>query len=372
DSPLSVNLETRSGDFEVRHGTFAGGVSEGVEIVRMQNSLITVDVLPTRGMSLWQLSASGKRFGWQSPVVGPVHPDRVNRWDPSGLGWLDGFDELVVRCGLESNGAPVHDAAGRLQFPLHGHIGNLPADSLRIEYDQASGRLELIGEMIEARLFFKRLRLRSRIRLHADRPSVELLDDVTNELSTPAVTQMLYHINVGAPLLGEGAKVHVPLDEIAPRDAHAAEEIERWDVYDRPTSGYSERVYFGKPRADDSGFCSAMLTDANAENALGVRFKVSTLPYFILWKNTAEISDGYVTGLEPASNFPNGRDKEVASDRCVRLDGGQSVSYRLELNPMTDATAVAKYRADIDALVTSGGATTLHADPVPSWSHIDG
>ena len=33
--------------------------------------------------------------------------------DPGGLGWLEGFDELFVRCGLDSNGPPLFDAQGR-------------------------------------------------------------------------------------------------------------------------------------------------------------------------------------------------------------------------------------------------------------------
>ena len=48
-------------------------------------------------------------LGWKSPVHGPVHPNFVPLNEPSGLGWLDGFDELFVRCGLESNGAPDFD-----------------------------------------------------------------------------------------------------------------------------------------------------------------------------------------------------------------------------------------------------------------------
>ena len=34
--------------------------------------------------------------------------------EPSGLGWLSGFDELMVRCGLESNGAPDFDDSGQM------------------------------------------------------------------------------------------------------------------------------------------------------------------------------------------------------------------------------------------------------------------
>ena len=167
DSPLTMEVETRSGTLRTRHGRFVGGAADQVEVIEVDTGAVRVIVLPTRGMSIWQLESEGVRFGWNSPVSGPVHPARVPVFDPSGLGWLDGFDELLVRCGLESNGAPEFDAQGKLVYPLHGRIGNLAADSLAIEYDEASGRLEVIGEVRESRLFFKNFTLRSRLRVTA-------------------------------------------------------------------------------------------------------------------------------------------------------------------------------------------------------------
>ena len=190
-SALSMDIETRAGNVETRHGRFVGGVSDGVEVIEVDTGAVRAMILPTRGMAIWQLHAGGIRFGWDSPVAGPVHPAAVPLFDPSGIGWLEGFDELVVRCGLESNGAPQHDAAGHLTFPLHGRIGNLPAQSLSIEYNEESGRVEVIGEVLESRLFVKRLRLRCRIRFHAGSPKVDLLDDVTNDLAKTATMQML-------------------------------------------------------------------------------------------------------------------------------------------------------------------------------------
>ncbi|MCM2372362.1 aldose 1-epimerase family protein [Aporhodopirellula aestuarii] len=339
-SPLNLTIETRVGDLTIRRGVFRGGVSEGVEIIRMANSKMHVDILPTRGMSLWRMQAEGVRYQWQSPVVGPVHPNYVDVSEPSGLGWLSGFDELVVRCGLESNGAPEHDASGRLVYPLHGHIANTPADAISVEFDEASGRAELVAETIEARLFFKRLRMRTRVRIHADRNDVELLDDVTNELSTPATMQMLYHVNIGAPVLGKDARLNIAVEEVAPRDDHAAEEIDDWERFDGPTSGYRERVYFAKPISDESGMAHAMLADAKRARGLSVRFKTSTLPWFVLWKNCAEIEDGYVGGLEPATNFPNPRSFEHSQGRTVELGPGETESFRVTLSPLTTAAAV--------------------------------
>jgi len=375
-SPLHSDLKTRTGKIRVRHGVFRGGVSEGVEVVRLTNEKLSVDVLPTRGMSLWRVTCGGVRYGWLSPVAGPVHPTFVPLSEPSGLGWLSGFDELAVRCGLESNGAPDHDAAGQLLYPLHGHIGNTPADSLAIEYDEASGRVDLVGEVIESRLFFKRFRMRSRIRLHADRQEVELLDDVTNELEQAGTMQMLYHINLGPPLLSPSAKLVTAVEEVCPRDPHAAADVERWQSFDPPTSGYQERVYFARPCTDESGYAHAMLVNGDGGHpsgdeplaAMAVSFKTASLPYLVLWKNTAAQSDGYVVGIEPATGFPNPRSYEAEQGRLVELAPGETKSFRVRLRPLDTPEAIHSMRKSIEALGRTEGDGQLHRQPISTWS----
>ncbi|TWT65293.1 aldose 1-epimerase family protein [Allorhodopirellula solitaria] len=368
-SALHLTIETRVGEVTIRRGVFRGGVSEGVEIIRLANSQMHVDVLPTRGMSLWRMQADGVRYQWQSPVAGPVHPNHVDISEPSGLGWLSGFDELVVRCGLDSNGAPEHDANGQLVYPLHGHIANTPADALTVEFDEASGRVELVAETIEARLFFKRWRMRTRVRIHADRDEVELLDDVTNELSTPKTMQLLYHINVGPPVLGENAELSVAIDELAPRDDHAAEQIDEWNRFGEPTSGAEERVYFARPLPDGAGVAHALLADAERERGLAVRFKTSTLPWFILWKNNADIGDGYVCGLEPATNFPNPHSFEQDNGRTVELAGGETASFRVTLAPLTSRDEVQQVQDVIRKINTDQSVSaSISRTPRSGWS----
>ncbi len=366
-SPLTMDIETREGIVQSRYGRFVGGVSNGVEVIEIDTGSVRTLILPTRGMSIWQMHAGGLRFGWDSPVAGPVHPSLVPVFDPSGIGWLEGFDELVVRCGLESNGAPEHDVSGHLTYPLHGRIGNLPAQSLSIEYDEASGRVEVIGEVLESRLFIKRLRLRSRIRFHAGSPRVELLDDVTNDLAKPTTMQLLYHINVGTPVLGPGARLEAPIDQLAPKDNLAASEIDTWNEYAGPQAGYAERVYFARLRTDDSNLTTAMLRSADGESGLGVTYNTNGLPRFVVWKNTAAESDGYVTGIEPATNFPNTRSYEADQGRLVELESGQTASFRVTLEPLVDAEMVTAMSAKIDQL-RGDEPPQISELPKPGWS----
>lgn len=367
NSALTMEVETRSGTIHTRHGRFEGGASDQVEVIEVDTGEVRATILPSRGMAIWMLEAGGMRFGWNSPVVGPVHPGLVPVFDPSGIGWLEGFDELVVRCGLESNGAPEHDESGKLVHPLHGRIGNLPASALSIEFDEASGRLEVIGEILESRLFIKRLRLRSRIRFRAGSPNVELLDDVTNDLSKPATMQLLYHINVGPPVLGEGATLQAPIDALAPKDTLSAGEIESWNQFDAPQDGYAERVYFARLRADDTNWTSTMLRSADGESGLGVKFKTNGLPRFVLWKNTAAESDGYVTGLEPATNYPNVRSFEEKQGRVVEVAPGGTASFRVSLHPLVNAEAVNEMSHQIGKL-RGDQPPEIHSQPRPGWS----
>lgn len=367
DSPLTAEIATRSGTISVQHGRFVGGVSDGIEIIEVNTGAVRAMILPTRGMSIWYLEANRTHIGWESPIHGPVHPSLVPVWDPSGLGWLEGFDELVVRCGLESNGAPQHDAQGRLVYPLHGRIGNLPADSLWLEYDEASGRLDIVGEVLERRLFFKRLRLRSRIRFNAGRPNVELLDDVTNEASTATTIQMLYHINVGEPLLSAGAEVSASVAELAPKDERSANEIDQWNQLDGPQSGYAERVYFGRMRDSEAGDAATMIRTANRGFGLGVSYRTATLPYFVMWKNTAATEDGYVVGLEPATNLPNTKSFEQQQGRVITIEPGETVPFRVGLHPLCDAEAVEQFSERITNMA-DGEPTVIHRQPQPGWT----
>ena len=146
----------------------------------------------------------GEEIGWQSPVRGPVHPEFVPLMEPGGLGWLDGFDELLVRCGLESNGAPDFDDSGKLIYQLHGRIANRPAHRVDVSVDDSTGEITVTGVVEETRFHFSKLRLTSKLVTRVNDPTVHLCDQVENLSGSEAEVQMLYHINFGQPLLQLG------------------------------------------------------------------------------------------------------------------------------------------------------------------------
>jgi hypothetical protein len=336
-----------------------------VDVVHVNNGLLSFDVLPTRGMGIWRAQVGELSVGWNSPVPGPVHPSLVPLAEPSGLGWLDGFDELLVRCGLESNGAPEFTEHGQLRYGLHGRIANRPAHQLQVHADGESGELVVAGIVDETRFHFCKLRMFSSISTRVGQPSLRIRDTVENLSGSPTDIQLLYHINFGPPLLGAGARVVAPVQALVPRTAAAAAELSQWDSYPPPRAGTLEQVYFFQLQSNHQQQTAVLLHDATAARGVSVHYNTRQLPCFTLWKNPTAEADGYVTGLEPATNYPNPRSFETRQGRVVPLGPGETATFDVELHIHVTADQVHRAQQQIAALQVAP--PTIYDQPQPLW-----
>lgn len=357
------------GDFSFRQDgvsvtqrTLRRGLSEGVRVIEIDNGALQFTILPTRGMGLWKGRFGQIDLGWRSPVVGPVHPKFVEQSSRGGLGWLTGFDEWLCRCGLAWNGPPGDD--GGFPLTLHGRIANSPAHRVEVRIDPELRTISVTGEVEEGGLFYPRLHLRSTISTRPGSNRLEITDVVTNRTSRPAELQLLYHINQGPPLLGAGSRVRVPVRELWPATPRAAEGIDNWQTYVSPEPGFAEQVYLIVPQCNESGKSAALLHVADETTGLGVRWDAASLPLFNLWKNTAAIEDGYVTGLEPATGFPRFRAREREAGRVRILAAGDSVTMNLALEALDSPQRVASFLKEIDR-IQSHGEPVIHFEPLP-------
>lgn len=347
------------------------GLRAGADLVEIHNGKLSLEVIPTRGMGIrraWKRGANGiEMIGWKSPVKGPVHPAFVNLGEPSGLGWLDGFDELFVRCGLESNGAPEHDAkTGQLKYPLHGRIANKPTRELELTIDPEQETISLRGIVEEVRFHIFKLRMTTTITTKFNSSSFTVHDEVENLSATPAEMQMLYHINFGLPLLDAGSQVVAPVKTLVPRNAHAASGIKAWDSYSAPQAGFEEMVYFFELNAAADGSTRAMLKNAHGTQGVSLLFNKQQLPCFSLWKDTAAAEDGYVTGLEPGTNFPNPRSYEGEQGRVVKLPPGGKQTFDITLEVHSGSQEVSAAEAAV-AQVQAGREPKIFDQPQPGW-----
>ena len=353
--------------YSIAKRTLRGGLCDGVDLIEIDNGALRFAAIPTRGMGIWKAGLGDLQLGWNSPVAGPVHPGLVRLWEPSGIGWLDGFDELLVRCGLESNGAPEFDDRGTLIHPLHGKIANIPAHKVEVTVDGDSGQITVAGTVHEARLFGNKLRMTSTITTEVSRPGMTVVDRITNISAEPSELELLYHVNFGVPLLDPGSKVVLPVAKVAPRDDVAVGNVAQWDTYGPETPGSSEAVFFFELAAQQDGRTQATLRNAAGDRGVSLMFNKSQLPYFTLWKNRQAAADGYVTGLEPAINFPNVKSFEKQQGRVAVLEPGESREFELAMEVHPDASSVAAAEQAV-AKIQQGVAPEILSHPNPEWS----
>ncbi|CAN5710596.1 aldose 1-epimerase family protein [soil metagenome] len=354
--------------WSVTKRTLRGGRRDGVDLIQLNNGALSVAIVPTRGMNLWRGQYQGDRLGWNSPVAdGPVHPSHVNLSALGGFGWLDGFDELLARCGLEHTGPPIHD--GPFAHSLHGKISNRPAHEVWVHIaDEPPYEISVEGHVDESRLFGPRLRMTSRVSTIPGSNRLVVRDVFTNLGDWPAAMQVLYHWNFGPPYLEEGAKLVAPARVVAPQTPRAAEGIHRYDSYGPPEPGFAEQVYlFDLLGNGDDGQTLAMLRTRSADKGVVLRFQKSQLPCFTVWKNLLGPREGYVTGLEPATNYPNPRPFEQSQGRMLTLEPGEQHVAETVLEVLDTPEAVAAVEAEARS-IQARAALTVHETPTPPYT----
>jgi hypothetical protein len=356
--------------WRVRKETLRGGMQDGVDLITLDNGRLTIRVVPTRGMSVVDVRQGDFRLGWESPVKELVHPSLINLESRGGLGWLQGFNEWMVRCGLEFAGHPGTDevvdntgATSSVPLTLHGRIGNLPASRVELLIDREPPyRLRLRGVVHERWFMGAKLELVTELSTEPGSDRLRIEDAVTNRGGTPQEFQLIYHANYGAPLLEDNAKVVTAARRIAPMNEHAAKAIKRYETYAGPTAGFVEEVFLVWPYADESGKARVLLHDAAGERAASIQWSIDELPYLTIWKNTAAREDGYVTGLEPATGFPFNRGVERVAGRVPTLAAGETRRFTLEFGLHEGRDAVASEVAAA-AAVQNGRPTQIDDMP---------
>jgi hypothetical protein len=270
---------------------------------------------------------------------------------------------------LESNGAPEFDSTtGKLLYPLHGRIANLPAHRVELIRDDDKGQITLRGIVDETRFHFQSLRLTTSLTTTIGSDEFSWSDEIENIGGRESHIQVLYHFNVGQPLLRAGARLIAPVGSVAPWTQVAAQAgIERWNLMPPPQPGSAEQGYLAELLADNDGKTRVLLSELTDGDAVSLRFNMQALPCFTLWRNTAAERDGYVMGLEPATNFPNPHSFEKRHGRIVSLKPGETWQASVAAHWHNDADSIAQEEAAIHKIQTEREPEML-ATPRGDWS----
>ena len=306
----------------------ADGRARGNRVLQVwTGSGLRFDVQVDRALDISSCRFKGTPLAWGSSV-GEVHPAY---YEPGGLGWLRSFGGgLLVTCGLDQFGEATSDAGEDLG--IHGRASNLPAQSVsyRTYWTEDGYELEISGEVRQARVFGENLVLRRRISSRLGSNRITLEDVVTNEGFAPQPHMILYHFNLGFPLLSEDSRLHLEAQETFPRNRDAESGLSEWRNLQTPTAGYAEQVFRHELAADDEGKVHVELENPVLGIGLRWTYDKDSLPHLFQWKMMGE--GLYVLGIEPAnSSGIDGRQAARRDGDLPHLAPGESRRYALEL-----------------------------------------
>ena len=118
---------------------------------------------------------------------------------------------------------------------------------------------------------------------------------------------------------------------------------------------------------DDQEKTTVLLRNAAGNKGVSLEFNIRELPSFTVWKCTQPEADGYVTGLEPGTNFPNLKTFERKHGRVVSLAPGASHKVQIDLTVHAAADEVAAVEKKIRALQDRTH-PVLHDRPIGKFS----
>jgi len=316
-------IHQKTGDISqlggIKYYEMIDGVSRGVRGIDIKSPCgLDMTVLPDRGMDISSLSYMSTPIAWRSATRETSNA----YYESSNLEWLRTFfGGLVTTCGLTYMGAPDIDEGEELG--LHGRISNISAENVLADgkWEGDSYKMWVQGKVREAKVFGDKLELERKITTWMDQPRVILEDVVENIGSQTSPLMVLYHINIGYPVVDEGAILLEPEAKVTARDEEAEKGIENYSRFDEPVKGYTEQVFFHEIGADDEG---------NGNIAIANEAFSNGSPCLTQWKQMG--MGEYVCGIEPGNSYPRGRSIEKKENNIRYIEPGERVNFRLEFN----------------------------------------
>ena len=322
------------------------GAERGVRLLRVTTGAgFDFEILIDRGFDIGRAWHLGRPLAWWSPVglIGPWY------YEPAGIGWFRGFPGgLVSTCGLDHVQLGGTDDATVFNFPhrrtetygLHGRYPGLPArlGGYGTTWQGDECVIWAEGEVTQAAVFGEQLRLTRRIEADLGGTSVRIADTVTNVGATPCPHMMLYHCNIGFPVIDATSELAYP----APPGTCVSEaSTERYQRLARPEPSFVEECYEHDMVTDEAGYVTAGVLNPAA--ALGVyqRYRKAELPQHVTWRQLG--SGTYVVAMEPGTNRDAGRFDARERGELIHLAPGEDRHYELELGVLAGDDAIAGF-----------------------------
>ena len=296
------------------------GVGAGATVIEVDTGELRFQLLPSRGLDIGPAWYQGRSLAWLSPA-GFHHPSMCE--EKGSTGWLRAFGGgLLTTCGLSNVGEPCTDEG--IEYGLHGQASSTPAFQISAwaEWIADDYVMTVRGITREAALFGPKLEKRRTITAQLGQRHFRVVDEVQNIGSEPTPIMLLYHINLGWPLIGPGTRLNIPTT----RTEAVKGTGEDWGKFPAPSRVFQEAVVEHSLVPDVRGWNRAQVTSTSASVELTFG---PTLNRFTQWRMFGR--GDYVLGLEPGNVGVRGRAAERAAGTLPILQPDESRQFELQV-----------------------------------------
>ena len=327
----------------VQRSTLREGRAEGVDTVEIATgSGFEFRVLPGRGLDISHASYRGIPLCWRTSVGEAAAPF----YEPRGADWhRTAFGGLMSTGGLAAMGSFSTDQGK--EFGHHGRASNIPASNVwaDADWDGETYRLWVRGKVAEAEALGTNLVLTRQISTELGASHFTIRDRVENRTFKRAEHMILYHFNIGFPLLSATTRLLTNSEHIEPRGEASRTALDSWDRFEPPLAGRPHQLFIHTLRPDHEGKVHIVLAGMQDSDdgalAAYLSYSYETLPWFINWK--AMIAGDYVTGIEPANAWVDGRAAEREAGRLRILEPWEAVEYEIEFGVLAGSKAINEF-----------------------------
>lgn len=304
--------------YGVEEMRLTGGKGDGMRMLNVRTGgglefTLSLD----RCADISRLTFKGDNMGYFAPC-GYVSP---KYYDNKGFGFLKSFTAgFITTCGLTAVGGPCVDEGEEL--PQHGTISNTPSENHG--HWISNDEIHIKAVIRDATLFFHQLILEREYVCPIGKAEITIIDTVKNIGSSETPFELLYHCNMGYPLLSETAEISIPSSEVTARNDHAKGGISDCMKVELPQRGYKEMCFYHKL----SDKPEIKISNPSIGKCAIMSYDTAQLPYFTQWKMMGE--NEYVMGFEPGNCTPAGRNVMRSDGTLKFLQPGEQSTSKLK------------------------------------------
>jgi len=307
--------------YGVEEYSLIGGYKDNVKMLRIYNEAgLEMTVSLDRNADIVSLKYKGKNISYITPNGIRHH----SNYEPNGDGWIKHFTAgFLTTCGYQNVGVPC--TVDGVDYPLHGSINYIPVD--HYSYEITDKEIVVKFVVLDEAIFTRKIKRTRTIVMPLKSTKFSFIDEFENRGGESTPLLVLYHMNIGYPLLKEDSIVNITYDKIEGRNEYSSKYIDTARIMEKPTKNYAERVYFYE---NNKKMGSAEVISPSEKFALKITYSTEELPCFTEWKMMG-VRD-YVLGLEPGNVTPEGYKVNKEKKRVISLKPNQHLTYKIDVD----------------------------------------